>query len=83
MEEGKPYVQIGDMTFEGEVDETVGTHLMFTVEEKQKKQVLEYKCSTETTVKMDTITLETKREKRQMKPENGEMNDDAVLAAIL
>lgn len=71
------------MTFEGEVDETVGTHLLFTVEEKQKKQVLEYMCSTETTVKMDTIALETKREKRQMKIETDETNEDEILAAIL
>ncbi|KAI9273549.1 hypothetical protein EDC94DRAFT_595224 [Helicostylum pulchrum] len=84
LEEGKPYIQIGNMTFEGEVDETIGTHLMFTVEEKQKKKVLEYKCTTETVVKMDSITLDTKREKRpQIKPEAEEINDDAVLDAIL
>ncbi|KAG2229521.1 hypothetical protein INT48_008410 [Thamnidium elegans] len=84
LEEGKPYIQIGNLTFEGEVDETIGTHLMFTIEEKQKKQSIEYKCSTETIVKMDSISLETKQKKiPQIKSETVEINDDAVLDAVL
>jgi hypothetical protein len=34
LEEGQPYLQIGDITLEGEVDETLGTHLFFEVEER-------------------------------------------------
>lgn len=35
MQEGQPFLQIGDITFEGEVDETLGTHLLFEIEERK------------------------------------------------
>lgn len=66
------------MTFEGEVDETIGSHLMFEIGEKQietghftqlgsipnqKKSILKYECSTETIIKMDMISVEPKKER--------------------
>ncbi|KAI8968898.1 hypothetical protein BDF20DRAFT_838886 [Mycotypha africana] len=35
LEEGQPYLQLGDAVFEGEIDETVGTHLFFEIEERK------------------------------------------------
>jgi hypothetical protein len=35
LEEGQPFLQIGDITFEGEVDETLGTHMLFEIEERK------------------------------------------------
>ncbi|CEP11509.1 hypothetical protein [Parasitella parasitica] len=82
LEEGKPLLQIGGLTFEGNVDETIGTHLLFEIKEKvhdtkgllplltsmrteddapkQQKFSLNYVCSTENIVKMDTVTIKPK-----------------------
>ncbi|KAK4511845.1 swr complex subunit [Mucor velutinosus] len=79
MEEGRPLLQLGGLTFEGTVDETIGTHLLFEIKEKvhdtkgllplltsmrteddapkQQKYSAEYFCSTENTIRMDTVTI--------------------------
>lgn len=34
LEEGRPYLQLGDITLEGTVDETIGTHLLFEMQDR-------------------------------------------------
>ncbi|KAL7308148.1 hypothetical protein PS15m_012038 [Mucor circinelloides] len=98
MEEGQPLLQLGGLTFEGTVDETIGTHLLFEIKEKvhdtkgllplltsmrteddapkQQKYSVEYFCSTENTVKMDTVTIRPKApEKEESK---AEVTEDAL-----
>ncbi|KAI9474149.1 MAG: hypothetical protein EXX96DRAFT_580761 [Benjaminiella poitrasii] len=36
LEEGKPYLQLGEMMFRGEIDDSLGTHLLFEINEKQQ-----------------------------------------------
>ncbi|CAO3615200.1 unnamed protein product [Mucor hiemalis] len=100
LEEGQPFLQIGDMIFEGEVDETLGTHMIFEIEErkiettgllpllssiradneeatsKQPKYTLKYACQTENIIKMDTVTLEPKREEKPAIKVNDDENED-------
>ncbi|KAI8051890.1 uncharacterized protein B0P05DRAFT_562262 [Gilbertella persicaria] len=37
LEEGTPYLQLGDLIFEGEIDETIGSHMFFEVQEKKQE----------------------------------------------
>ncbi|KAG2212721.1 hypothetical protein INT47_000698, partial [Mucor saturninus] len=39
LEEGKPYLQLGELTLEGTVDETIGTHLMFEMQDKDPSKI--------------------------------------------
>lgn len=79
LEEGQPLLQLGGLTFEGKVDETIGAHLLFEIKEKvhdtkgllplltsmrteddapkQQKYSLDYVCSTENVIKMETVTI--------------------------
>ncbi|KAI7907923.1 uncharacterized protein BX663DRAFT_557135 [Cokeromyces recurvatus] len=38
LEEGRPYLQIGEFIFQGNVDESIGTHLLFEINEKTEDQ---------------------------------------------
>jgi hypothetical protein len=35
LEEGEPYLQIGDVIYKGEIDETLGTQMLFEIEERK------------------------------------------------
>ncbi|CAO3687364.1 unnamed protein product [Rhizopus microsporus] len=37
LQEGKPYLQIGNQFFEGEIDDTIGTHLLFEIQESKRE----------------------------------------------
>lgn len=37
LEEGKPFLQLGHHTFEGEIDDTIGTHLLFEIQENKRE----------------------------------------------
>ncbi|GAN07873.1 hypothetical protein MAM1_0180c07377 [Mucor ambiguus] len=95
VEEGRPLLQLGGLTFEGAVDETIGTHLLFEIKEKvhntkgllplltsmrteddapkQQKYSTEYFCSTESTIRMDTVTI---RPKEPVKEESEVVDED-------
>lgn len=102
MEEGRPLLQLGGLTFEGAVDETIGTHLLFEVKEKvhdtkgllplltsmrsendapkQQKYTTEYFCSTENTIKMDTVSIRHKKpEKEAPKTALDELEEEVLL----
>lgn len=87
VEEGRPLLQLGGLTFEGAVDETIGTHLLFEIKEKvhdtkgllplltsmrtdddapkQQKYSAEYFCSTENTIRMDTVAIRPKEAEKE------------------
>ncbi|KAL9559487.1 hypothetical protein MBANPS3_000403 [Mucor bainieri] len=97
LEEGRPLLQLGGLTFEGAVDETIGTHLLFEIKEKvhdtkgllplltsmrteddapkQQKYSTEYFCSTETTIRMDTVTIRPRAPEKE-KPEELTVDED-------
>ncbi|KAI8640501.1 hypothetical protein BD408DRAFT_369832 [Parasitella parasitica] len=96
LEEGTPLLQLGGLTFEGKVDETIGTHLLFEIKEKvhdtkgllplltsmrteddapkQQKFSLNYVCSTENIIKMDTVSIKPKVAKETNVMEDEEAN---------
>ncbi|KAG0738704.1 hypothetical protein G6F57_005097 [Rhizopus arrhizus] len=37
LEEGKPYLQVGHQIFEGEMDDTIGTNLLFEIQESKRE----------------------------------------------
>ncbi|KAI9256253.1 hypothetical protein BY458DRAFT_519509 [Sporodiniella umbellata] len=37
LEEGQPFLQVGHQIYEGEIDDTIGTHLLFEIQENKRE----------------------------------------------